>query len=178
MEGELNLERTENDIMDELIYDEYLEEPIASAEGLCISIDREVRPLNIAYFKVHNHISVFSSTHVARLHFKDNGMEYHIHETLHKKIWPISSKEIKNVIALLNAKCCSNPKYSNWQMACFQWNRFNELLPLHTNIDEYFTGAYDKMYPVDDVRSKAFVPSTQEMPDEWIFDPPKEKQTR
>lgn len=172
MESELNLEITESDIMDECIYDEYLENPIASAEGLCISIDEEVRHLNIAYFKVHNHINVFGSTHVARLHFKDNGMEYHIHETLHKKIWSISSSEIKKVIALLNAECHINPEYSNWQMACFQWNCFNGLLPLQTNIDEYFTGAYDKMY-TQGAQANAFVPSTQEMPDTWIYDPPK-----
>ena len=172
MEGELNLKLTESDIMDDCIYDEYLENPIARAEGLCISIDEEVRHLNIAYFKVHNHTSVFSSTHVARLHFKDNGMEYQTYKTLHKKIWSISSEKIKDVIALLNARCNFNPEYSNWQMACFQWNCFIGLIPLQTNIDEYFTGAYDKMY-THGAQANAFVPSTQEMPDTWIYDPPK-----
>lgn len=173
MEDKFNLECAERDIMDDFIYDEYLEEHIAGTEGLCVSIDPEVCPLNIAYFKVHNHFSVFSSTHVARLHFKDSGMEYHIHKTLHKKIWAMSASDIKTVIAFLNARSIFNTEYSNWQMACFQWNRFNWLLPLHTYIDEYFTGAYDNMYPKDDIRSKAFVPSTQKMPDTWIYDPQK-----
>lgn len=100
----------------EYIDDEYLEnyQSIARDKGLHITVDWEKNDLNIAYFKVYDNIDIRSSTHVARLHFKDSGMEYHINNSNHKKIWAMDAVEIKNLIALLNYRCNDNPKYSNW----------------------------------------------------------------
>lgn len=174
MKDEFDLDQTECSIEDDPIASLYLVEMdiIARRDKLAITVAPE-RNIPIAYFRVYDHIRVLSSKRVVMLHFKDSGMEYQPHDPLHKKPWTLTSGEADNIVAVLKDHSIFNLKYTNWQMACFQWNRFNLLLPLHTYIDEYFTGAYDNMYPKDDIRSKAFVPSTQKMPDTWIYDPPK-----
>lgn len=177
MEDEFDLDLMECSIEDDPIASLYLVEMdiIARSDKLAITVAPERNKLPIAYFRVYDHIRVLSSKRVVMLHFKDNGMEYQPHDPLHKKSWKLTSGEADNIVAVLKDYSIFNPEYTNWQMACFQWNRFNWLLPLHTNIDEYFTGAYDNMYPTDDFKSKVFVPSTHEIPDTWTYDSPKGK---
>lgn len=166
----------EEDIGDELIDDECFEESPSIAKGvkLHISVDQEVHRLSIAYFKVYDHERVPSSKRVARLHFKDSGMEYHANDPLGKEIWAIPTDAIKNVIAILKSQNMINREYSNWQVACFEWNHYNGLLPGDVDLEKFFTGAYDQMHR-SSTRANAFVPSTQKMPDTWIYDPPKGK---
>ena len=69
---------------------------IAIDDNLNINVNPEVDRLSIAYFKVFNAESFRKATKVARLHFKDNGMEYH-QDRFGKQQWklPINRETVK-----------------------------------------------------------------------------------
>ena len=58
---------------------------------------------------------------------------------------------------------------------CFQWNYENNLID--DDITAYFNGDYDKKYEnhPNSALKEAYVPSTQKMPDTWIYDSSKGK---
>ena len=151
--------------------EEYFEDTVTitrdTEEGICIRVNEERCKLNIAYFKVYNHPKNTVATKVARLHFKDKGMEYRRDDPEGKKIWDISSKDIEKVITVLKKRSKDLERYTNWQVACFQWNYENELID--DGMDAYFNGEYDEELK----DNPAYVPSTQSMPEGWIYDPPK-----
>lgn len=179
-------ERLERDISVESLYNyqndshnddyDYLTEMATIArdqeEGILISVNPERQTLNIPYFKVYDNSSVNTAKCVARLHFKDSGMEYH-KDSLGKRQWIINNGDVKNIRNILQKKSKRDKSYTYWQMACFQWNYENGLIDDDT--DKYFAGKYDEKYRGDSRLESAYVPSTQEMPDIWIYDPSKGK---
>ena len=165
------------DLMDEPVYEyEYFNEMATIArdqdEGILISVNPEREHLTIPYFKVYDSYSVDTAKRVARLHFKDSGMEYH-KDPLGKMQWVINNRDVKNIRKVLQKRSKRDKPYTYWQIACFQWNYENGLID--DNINQYFAGKYDEMFEGDTRLEKAYVPSTQEMPDTWIYDPPKGK---
>lgn len=156
--------------------DDYFSEmaSIAYYTGLNIAYNDETDRLGIAYFKVYDHDKIRSSKRVARLHFKDSGMEYH-NDPLGKQPWILNSKDKKNIINLLKQPNEEHDGLTNWQILCYRWNRDNKLLPMGTTIKEYFAGKYDNQHFSDTRLENAYVPSTQKMPDTWIYDPSKGK---
>lgn len=143
---------------------------IAIDNDLNINVNPESDRLSIAYFKVFNAESFRKATKVARLHFKDSGMEYH-KDRSGKQQWKLNSKEIKRIVKLLKSNHTDYDGYTNWQVACYQWNLENGLI--NQGIDNYFTGKYDHIYDNDSRLKEAYVPSDQEMPETWIYNPEK-----
>lgn len=139
---------------------------IATDEKLNINVNPEADHLSIAYFKVLNAESFRKATKVARLHFKDSGMEHH-NDGLGKQPWILNSKELKHIIELLKEPNDSHDGYTNWQIACYQWNLENGLIK---KFKDYFDGVYDHMYDNDSRLKEAYVPSTQEMPETWEYE--------
>ena len=140
---------------------------IAIDDNLNINVNPEVDRLSIAYFKVFNAESFRKATKVARLHFKDNGMEYH-QDRFGKQQWKLNFKEVKHIVKLLKSNHTDYDGYTNWQVACYQWNLENGLI--NQGIDTYFSGKYDHMYDNDNRLKEAYVPSTQEMQKTWVCD--------
>lgn len=139
-------------------------------EGILISVNPERDHLTIPYFKVYDSYSVDTAKHVIRLHFKNSGMEFH-KDPLGKVQWILNNKDIKNIRKILQKKSKRDKLYTYWQMACFQWNYENGLID--DDIKEYFSGKYDNKYINDKRLFSAYVPSTQEIPDTWIYNPSK-----
>lgn len=170
-----------NEMLDGM--DDFLNQPIdepffematiATDKNLNINVNPESDRLSIEYFKVLNAKSFRSATKVARLHFKDSGMEYH-RDPSGKQPWALNSKEIKQIVRLLESKHVDYNGYTNWQVACYQWNYHNGLVK---SFKDYFAGDYDEKYKnaTDINLQEAYVPSTQEMPKTWKYDPPKGK---
>ena len=174
--------------MDEMLdgMDDFLNQPIDEpffematitrdrGNGILISVNPEREHLNIAYFKVYDSDSVNTAKRVIRLHFKDSGMEYH-KDPLGKSMWDLNARDKKDIRNLLEKPSKRNKPYTNWQVACFQWNYENNLID--DDIDEYFSGKYDDEYAniKDTNLQEAYVPSDQEMPKTWKYDPPKGK---
>lgn len=100
---------------------------IAIGEKLNINVNPETERLSIAYFKVLNAESFRKATKVARLHFKDSGMEYH-KDGSGKQPWILNSQELKRLLKLLKSNHTDNDGYTNWQIACYQWNLENGLI--------------------------------------------------
>ena len=169
-----------NEMLDGM--DDFLNQPIdepffematiATDKNLNINVNPESDRLSIEYFKVLNAKSFRSATKVARLHFKDSGMEYH-RDPSGKQPWALNSKEIKQIVRLLESKHVDYNGYTNWQVACYQWNLENGLI--NQGVQDYFAGKYDHIYDNDSRLKEAYVPSTQEMPKTWKYDPPKGK---
>ena len=168
-----NLDQTEESTYDEDfdIMNMEIDEPfvematIAIDEKLNINVGPETDRLSIAYFKVLNAESFRKATKVARLHFKDSGMEYHTDRS-GKQPWILNSKEIKKIVKLLKEPNDSHDGYTNWQIACYQWNLENGLIK---KFKDYFSGKYDHMYDNDSRLKEAYVPSTQDMPKTWEY---------
>lgn len=137
---------------------------IAIDDDLNINVNPEPDRLSIAYFKVFNAESFRKATKVARLHFKDSGMEYH-KDRSGKQQWNLSSREVKRIVKLLKSNHTDYDGYTNWQVACYLWNLENGLID--QGINKYFSGIYDEKYDNDSRLKEAYVPSTQEMPDGW-----------
>lgn len=164
--------------------DDYLKSMVnvTSCPGINISVNEEKKKLGIPYFKVYNHENVDNATKVARLHFKDSGMEYH-KDPLGKEVWELDNDEIKKIIELLKMPSGYGWR-NNWQMLCYQWNNHNLGWDYSNNyynlgaqdLKKYFTKKYDRYYAKDmEAFELTYVPSTQEMPDTWIYDPSKAK---
>ncbi len=135
--------------------------------GILIAVDPERNTLNIPYFKVYNSSSYEKASRVARLHFKNSGMEYHIRDKKRSiPTWSLNTSDKQKIIDLLRKPYRKNKKYTNWQALCFEWNDVNGLIG-NIDIDEYFAGKYDEKYikhPNSALR-EAYVPSYQKMPD-------------
>ncbi|MDE7354444.1 MAG: hypothetical protein K2O06_15540 [Acetatifactor sp.] len=144
---------------------------IAYEDKLNISVNQETKRLSIAYFKVYDHQKYSAAGRVARLHFKDSGMEYHS-DSRGKKIWEISGSDSRRIVKLMQSPSDDHDGYTNWQVACYQWNYHNGLVK---SFKDYFAGKYDHMYDNDDRLKEAYVPSTQEMPETWIYNPENNK---
>lgn len=152
----------------------YLDEmaTIAFTNKLNISVSPVRHTLNIPYFSVYDSYSVYMAKRVAKLHFKNFGIEYY-KDSIGKQPWILNSEKIEKIRELLKKNNKTNPKYSNWQVLCFQWNYENGLVD--GDINQYFAGNYDNQHFNDSRLESAYVPSTQEMPDTWIYDPSKGK---
>lgn len=158
--------------------DDYLTEmaTIAFTNKLNVAVNPERYTLNIPYFKVYDNGKIDASKRVARLHFKDSGIEIHNHDRLGKKPWLPSNdvvKDIRNILGQLDPT--RDNLYTVWQVLCYEWNRINDLIPVNTTVKEYVSGKYDNQHFNDTRLEKAYVPSTQKIPDTWIYDPSKGK---
>lgn len=138
---------------------------IAYEKNLNINVNQEIKHLSIAYFKVYDHEKYSAAKRVARLHFKDSGIEYH-NDGRGKQAWKLNASDNKKIIMLMKEQSDSHTGYTNWQVACYQWNYENGLVK---NFNDYFNGKYDHMYDNDSRLKGAYVPSTQEMPKHgWV----------
>ena len=178
-------ESTESgDIMNENILDmeiddyEYLGEmatitrDIDRKGNILIAVNPERDRLSIPYFKVYDSDDILTAKRVIRLHFKDSGMEYHKDKY---KEWVLNADDKKHIIRVLKKTSKRFKAYTNWQYMCFQWNYENNLID--DDITAYFNGDYDKKYEnhPNSALKEAYVPSTQKMPDTWIYDSSKGK---
>ena len=122
------------------------------------------------YFKAFNSPNFSKGTKVARLHFLDSGMEYHQDEFFD---WVLTNKEIKQIKELLMEAHHDFPQLTNWQMACWLWNMEYSLIDPR-NRSDYFSGKFDEQFK----DHPSYVPSTAEIPETWVYDPPKGKNKR
>ena len=128
------------------------------------------------YFKVYNTLNLRpGETKVMRLHFLDSGMEYHQDKYLD---WVPTKKDINMIISVLSMVHTINKgkiktNHTNWQEACFLWNRFYGFLNPFDD-DDYFDGKFDTQYK----DHPSYVPSTTPIPDTWEYNPPKGKNKR
>jgi len=167
-----------DDIIGQYISGEYYPDDEAFTEmATILSDDRlklriQVNPdrnrVEDPYFKVFNAtIPKLGETSVARLHFKDSGMGYHIDGYFD---WDINDTDIHRIIDILNSPYRESPQYTNWQMACYLWNLEYALIDQDRN--KYFRGEFD------DNKHPSYVPSNQPIPSTWIHNPPKNKGKR
>ena len=124
------------------------------------------------YFKVLNTPAYRKGlSKVCRLHFMDSEMEYHTGDGMLD--WKINNRDIKNIKDFMRSFNKREKKYTNWQMACYLWNlEYNFFTD--DDPDKYFSGIWD----ADNKDHPSYVPSTQEMSETWIYDPPKSKNKR
>ena len=145
----------------------YEDEVFYEKEGFRITSIINTKPPYIPYFKVYDNSSYTSATKVARLHFKNYGIEDHKDRY---ESWYPNNKEIKMIRNFMMNQHVDFPQYTNWQMACWLWNLEYDFFNNH-NRDEYFAGKFDEEYK----DHPSYVPSTQKMPETWIYDPLKSK---
>jgi len=152
-----------------LTEDEALTEMATVATDQKLQLRLQVNPdrsrIGVPYFKVFNSTALKTGeTKVARLRFKDSGMEYHNDKYLD---WVIDSKDLKIIIPFLKTKHDDFPKYTNWEMAKWLWNmEYGFIQPSRENRDSYFAGKYDEA----NAEHASYVSSEQEMPETWIKD--------
>lgn len=103
-----------------------------------------------------------------RLHFKEARIIHHIGDGMLD--WDVGNREIEIIQAFLREKNYDNCQYTNWQMACWLWNECYGFFLLK-ELDDYMAGKFDDKYK----DHPSYVPSTQEMPKEWIYNPPKDE---
>ena len=140
-------------------------------EHILIAVNSETSGPGIAYFKVYNHESWDNATAIARLHFKDNRLEYHEGDKKAIPVWSTPDDKIKKVIEILSSPLEDDLDHTYWQFACYQWNYENNLIPPNS-MQKYLNGDYDSRYTDGDIRAKTYVPSTQPMPEGWVYNPP------
>ena len=102
-------------------------------------------------------------------------MEYH-RNPYEKQQWILNSKDIKKIRDLLEDNndddyylYHDNNIYTNWKILCYQWNHENGLIPASASITDYYSGKYDND---GSQLNNAYVPSTQEIPETWNYEPP------
>lgn len=118
---------------------------------------------NIPYFNVYNHADYSCATEVARLHFRDCGIETCNNRGLPP--WIMDSTEIKNLVEFMNRPNRFVSDYTNWQLACYKWNCVNYIFKTNEWFRDYMDGKLDVKYS----SNKAYIPSTQKMPETWEF---------
>lgn len=118
---------------------------------------------NIPYFNVYNHADYSCATEVARLHFRDRGIETCNNRGLPP--WIMDSTEIKNLVEFMNRPNRFVSDYTNWQLACYKWNCENYIFQTDEWFKDYVGGKLDTKYS----SNKAYIPSTQKMPETWEF---------
>ena len=140
--------------------------------NILIAVNPERDRLSIPYFKVYDSDDILTAERVIRLHFKDSGMEYHKDKY---KEWVLNADDKKHIIRVLKKTSKRFKAYTNWQYMCFQWNY--EINLIDDDITAYFNGDYDKKYEnhPNSALKEAYVPSTQKMPDTWVYDSSKGK---
>lgn len=136
--------------------------------ALRIEVNPDRKRKGVPYFKVMNTESYQKGkSKVCRLHFLDEGMEFHTGDGLLD--WRITDKDIKEIKNVLSKPHKRESNYTIWQMACYLWNMEYGLIP--DEVDKYFNGEYDdsnKNHP-------SYVPSNQTMPKGWVCDQHKGK---
>lgn len=165
----------------QLDHDSYFSEmaTIAFTNKLNVAVNPERRTLNIPYFKVYDNGKVDASKKVARLHFKDSGIEIHKHDKLGKKPWIPSNDDIKNIKSILiQPDPTRDNLYTVWQVLCYEWNRINDLIPVNTTIKEYVSGKCDNQRFNDTRLETAYVLSDTEIPKTWEYDASKSKRNK
>jgi len=137
--------------------------------GLKVQVNPDPGRTGNPYFKVFNaKIPKSGQDKIARLHFLDDGMEYH-KDTF--KDWILTTSEIKAIKAFLNKTHSREKEYTNWQMAKWLWNLEYRFFS-DDQIDDYMNGK------LDGIKHPSYVPSTTPIPDTWVYDPPKGKNKR
>lgn len=90
---------------------------IAFTNKLNVAVNPERHTLNVPYFKVYDNGKVDVSKKVARLHFKDLGIEIHNQDKLGKKPWIPSNDDIKNIKnTLVQPDPTRDNLYTVWQV--------------------------------------------------------------
>jgi hypothetical protein len=149
--------------------DVYLERVVVRDERNQIIFDVDEERPGHPYFKVYNSTNIINfETKVARLHFKDSGMEYHSDKYLD---WIITNKDVKLFKEILNDNNKREPFYTNWQILCYRWNTLNRIIPEKF---KYFNGEYDNK----NSNNHLYVSSIQEIPKTWFYDINKAKGKR
>ena len=150
------------DLMDEEIFEEMATVATDIEHNIRIQVNPDRRRKGIPYFKVYDNSSYTSATKVARLHFKNYGIEDHKDRY---ESWYPNNKEIKMIRNFMMNQHVDFPQYTNWQMACWLWNLEYDFFNNH-NRDEYFAGKFDEEYK----DHPSYVSSNQEMPESWHKD--------
>ena len=117
----------------------------------------------IPYFNVYNHADYSNATKVARLHFRDRGIE--TCNTRGLPSWIMDSAEIRNLLEFMNRPNRLVSDYTNWQLACYKSNCENYIFKTDEWLRDYMDGKLDVKYS----SNKAYIPSTQKMPETWEF---------
>lgn len=160
----LSLESHADEFDDDEVFSEMAVIEKNKNRNVSITVDCESsHGSSIPYFKAYNHQRLSSATMVIRLHYRDDGIEVHTRDPKHCKPWDVDSKDIDDIIYALTRKNKDFPEYSNWQVACFQWNEVNDIFDPGCSIKEYMKGTYDKRY----AKISNYIPSTQSMPERW-----------
>lgn len=95
----------------------------ASDLNICAAVnpDNKRNLYGMEYFKVYNHCDPTKASKIARIKFRSP--DYVIHRNnKNMKNWILNSKEIKNLMILLNSPCKKHPKFSVWQGLILDFN--------------------------------------------------------
>ena len=137
--------------------------------GLKVQVNPDPNRSGNPYFKVYSSkIPKAGQDKVARLHFLDDGMEYHKDGF---KDWILTTSEIKMIKSFLNKNHHREKEYTNWEMTKWLWNLEYGFFS-DEQIDDYMNGK------LDNIQHPSYVPSTTPIPDSWVYDPPKNKNKR
>ena len=104
------------DLMDEEIFEEMATVATDIEHNIRIQVNPDRNRECIPYFKVYDNSSYTSATKVARLHFKNYGIEDHKDRY---ESWYPNNKEIKMIRNFMMNQHVDFPQYTNWQMACW-----------------------------------------------------------
>ena len=91
--------------------------------NICVAVnpDRHRNLKNMEYFKIYNHTDHLRATKIARIKFR--APEYVIHNN-RKGVenWFLNSKDIKNMIQVLNSPSDNYPGFTTWQGLILNFN--------------------------------------------------------
>lgn len=141
---------------------------IGAGYGVRIQVNPDLHRVGVPYFKAFNNPKLLESTKVCRLHFLDEGMEYHKD---YYRDWRPNKKDILMIRRFLQGNHKHMSMYTNWQMTCWLWNFEYGAFFDSDDIDTYMSGQFDELYE----DHPSYVPSTTPIPETWVYNPPKGK---
>lgn len=137
--------------------------------GFCVVVNPDGNRRGTVYFKYCNSASYLKSTKVIRIMLDKCEYVFHKNEK-GKSTWKLNSKDKKNLVLFLNSASKSFKNATNYNLACYFWNREMGLLDLvqypeniyYSELDAYLCGWFDDK-PCAEHPSYVF--STCKMPD-------------
>lgn len=128
--------------------------------GYCVYVNPDPGRKGNPYFKFYNASSYKKADSVIRLGIKSFEIIKHSDGL---QFWNVGTKELKALDMFMARKSKEYPKYTNWEVTLYQWNRealFITDAPdeYDMNIDAFFDGYYDTD---DNFSEPSYIPSFQ-----------------
>lgn len=129
--------------------------------GFCVYVNPDSGRKGNPYFKFYNAGGYNKADKIVRLGIKRFEVIKHSDGF---KFWDVTKRELKVLDIFLSRKSKDYPKYTNWEVTLYQWNKealFITDAPdeYDSNIDAFFAGYYDTE---ENLSEPSYIPSTQE----------------